>query len=290
MGKKEDDTKKNVKQIRVQNLDKFYTTKTYSKKCIDIVFQKYNISDFDLIIEPSAGDGSFYHQIDYDKKIGIDILPEDSDIIKMDFFQYEPPPEKNILVIGNPPFGKICSLAIKFFNHASSFANIIAFIIPRTFRRSSVQNKLHKNFHLVYDEDVPLKPSCFTPSMMAKCCFQIWEKHDEERSVVYLPTHHHDWDFLPLGSKDERGQPTPPNGADFGIRAYGGKIGEIIVSNLQTLRPKSWHWIKCNIDKKKLMNVFKQIDYSMSLNTTRQNSMGKGDLVKLYKDFLDSKK
>ena len=279
-----------AKNVREEGLDKFYTIPSYSKKCIDKVFQIYHVSDFGWIVEPSAGNGSFLHQIACDYKIGIDIAPEHPSITKMDFFDYTPPTNTNrILVIGNPPFGKVSSMAIKFFNHSAKWASVIAFIIPRTFRRPSVQNKLDNTFHLVYDEDVPIKPCCFTPQMMVKCCFQIWEKRTSERPFVDLPTKHADWDFLPFGPIDERGQPTPPDFADFAMRAYGGKIGEIKKMGLNELRPKSWHWIKSKINVDELIDRFSQLDYSDSSNTARQNSMGRGELVRLYNDFVHSK-
>jgi hypothetical protein len=284
---------KNAKDVREEGLDKFYTIPSYSKKCIDKVFELYEKSSFDLIVEPSAGDGSFFNQLECDNKIGIDISPENTNILKMDFFDYLPHSHmniiNNILVIGNPPFGKISSIAIKFFNHSAKWANVIAFIIPRTFRRPSVQNKLNNMFHLIYDEDVSTKPCCFTPQMMVKCCFQIWKRKEIERPFIYLPTKHKDWEFLSFGPIDEYGQPTPPDGVDFAIRAYGGKVGEIEKIKLSELRPKSWHWIKSNINKEELINRFNQLDYSDSLNTARQNSMGRGELVRLYNDFINSK-
>ena len=73
------------------------------------------------------------------------------------------------------------------------------------------------------------------------------------------------------------------------MRAYGGKIGEIKLNDLYELRPKSWHWIKSNIEKKELISRFNKLDYSNSLNTARQNSMGRGELVSLYNDFINSK-
>jgi hypothetical protein len=284
-----DVSKSKTKTVREEGLDKFYTLPAYSKKCINKVSELYNFMRWDLIVEPSAGDGSFLNQIPSNNKIGIDIQPEHSDIIKQDFFEYSPPVDKtNILVIGNPPFGKVSSLAIKFFNHASKWANVIAFIIPRTFRRVSVQNKLDTYFHLVYDEELPNKPCCFSPPMNVKCCFQIWEKKLSKRKIVDLPTKHDDWEFLSFGPLDKQGQPTPPKNADFAMRAYGGKIGEIRIDNLEELRPKSWHWFKSNIDKIELVSRFNQLDYSNSLNTARQNSMGRGDLVSLYTDFMSS--
>jgi len=281
---------KNAKNVREEGLDKFYTIPSYSKKCIDKVFELYDKSSFGLIVDPGAGNGSFFNQLECDNKIGLDIYPENTNIVKIDFFDYTPSQDiNNILVIGNPPFGKISSIAIKFFNHSAKWANIIAFIIPRTFRRPSVQNKLNNMFHLIYDEDVSTTPCCFTPKMMVKCCFQIWEKKKIERPFIDLPTKHEDWEFLSFGPIDEYGQPTPPNCSDFAMRAYGGKIGEIEKIKLNELRPKSWHWIKSNINKEELINRFNQLDYSDSLNTARQNSMGRGEIVRLYNDFINSK-
>jgi len=274
---------------REEGLDKFYTNMNYAKSCIDKVFE-ISGNNWDLIIEPSAGNGSFFNQIQFENKIGIDIFPESDNIIKQDFFTFEPEKQTgNILVIGNPPFGKVSSIAIKFFNHASNWAHTIAFILPRTFRKTSVQNRLNEYFHLIYDEEVPVNPCCFTPKMMVKCCFQIWQKKETKREKVKLETKHKDWDFLQYGKKDEAGQPTPPNNADFAIRAYGGKIGDIKTDNLNTLRPKSWHWVKTKIDKDELISRFKLLDFSNSLNTARQNSMGRAELVSLYTEFINSK-
>lgn len=278
-----------TKKIRKEGLDKFYTIPSIVDECILLLLTLYKWNEWDLVIEPSAGSGNFFNKIPLSNKIGIDISPENSAIIKQDFFTYLPSQQfNNILVIGNPPFGKVSSLAIKFFNHAATFANVIAFIIPRTFRRISIQNKLNKSFHLILDKEIPTKPCSFDPPMMVKCCFQIWEKKETEREIIKLKTKHPDWIFLSFGPKDKKGQPTPPDGADFTIRAYGGKCGEIKTDNLNLLRPKSWHWIKCNIDKEILMDTFNKLDYSNSLNTARQNSMGKGELVKLYVSFINS--
>ena len=278
---------KETDSIRKEGLDKFYTLPECSKRCIDKVSSMYDIARWDVIVEPSAGNGSFLNQIPSNKKIGIDISPEHPDIIKQDFFDYHPPPEhKNILVIGNPPFGRISSLAIKFFNHSAKWATVIAFIIPRTFRKTSIQNRLDNRFHLVYDEELPNRPCCFSPAMAVKCCFQIWEKKDIQRDFVDLPKTHNDWEFLKLGERDASGQPTPPVNADFALRAYGSTIGEIKTEGLPYLRPKSWHWIKSNIDKDRLIDRLGKLDYSKSENTARQNSMGRAELVNLYSGYI----
>lgn len=273
-----------TKRVRDEGLDKFYTNPDIVKICINELTKIIKWRDYDLIVEPSAGNGSFYLNIPHSNKIGLDISPEHPLIHKQDFFTFTPPSSRKIMVIGNPPFGKISSLAIKFFNHSAEWSDTIAFIIPRTFRRNSVQNQLNLNFHLVYDMDIPMKPCSFTPKMTAKCCFQVWEKKMDKRHIIKLPLSHRDWKFLKYGEKDSKGQPTPPNGADFVIKAYGGKCGEIKRTDLSTLRPKSWHWIKSNININLLIERFQTLDYSFSENTVRQNSIGRAELVKLYTD------
>jgi predicted RNA methylase len=148
-------------------LDKFYTIPIISEKCLHTIESFYSWSNWDLVIEPSAGNGSFLTRIPTEKRIGIDISPEHEEIIKQDFLTYTPSISSGkILVVGNPPFGRVSSLAIKFFNHASKWADVIAFIVPRTFRRVSVHNKLNPNFHLIFDEEIPMEPCSFTPPMI----------------------------------------------------------------------------------------------------------------------------
>ena len=273
---------------RQEGLDKFYTVPSVAKECISKVGERFHWDSWDLVVEPSAGNGSFFLQIPSTKKIGLDIRPEHSQIQTLDFFNYKPPEtSSNILVLGNPPFGKSCSLAVKFFNHAASFASVIAFIVPRTFRRISLQNKLNSFFHLLQDIELPLEPCAFTPPMMAKCCFQIWQKQPAPRIIVDLPISHPDWIFLSYGPLGQDGQPTPPKDADFAIRAYGGRCGDIQSTNLQTLRPKSWHWIQSNINKNTLIDRFMSLDYSISEDTARQNSLGRSDLILLYLGNFD---
>lgn len=233
-------------------MDQFYTKPEVAEECYQELKDQIDLVSFDIILEPSAGTGSFFQLIPEHQRKGIDLEPKYPGIIQQDFLQFKFEPNKRYCVVGNPPFGKVSSLAVKFFNHAATFADVIAFIIPRTFKRVSVQNRLHLNFHLVYNKDLPIKPCCFSPTMSAKCCFQIWTRMSEQRQRIVLPTTHQDFEFLSLGPLDEKGQPTPPDGAHFVVKAYGSNCGSIKETDLDKLRPKSWHWIKSNIDVQEL--------------------------------------
>ena len=88
---------------------------------------------------------------------------------------------------------------------------------------------------------------------------------------------------MKLGPKDDNNQPTPPEGADFALKAYGGSCGEIIDGDLSHLRPKSWHWLKSTIAIELLKKRFSTLDYSMSKDTVRQDSIGQQEVIYLYK-------
>ena len=263
---------------RIENIDKFYTNIHIVEECI-YKFNKYvyDINDFDLVIEPSAGSGNFLLNIEHKNKIGFDIEPEHESIIKKDFFEYHPDTYlyNNILTIGNPPFGIVCSLAIKFFNHAAKFSNVIAFIIPRSFRKVSMQNKLDINFKLIYDMDISNKLNTFDPPINVKCCFQIWTRTNNKRIIKKLDIKHKDWKFLNYKKDDILL-------SDFAIRAYGGKCGEIVEYNFDMLNCKGWHFIKSNINIDQLKSNMLHLDFKNSKNTARQNSLGKAELVDLY--------
>ena len=259
--------------------DQFYTKKEISIKCIKIA-KKY-FSEFDIILEPSAGNGSFFLYLPKRKRYGIDIDPKIPEIKKMNFFDFIPIKDKKYLVIGNPPFGKVSSNAIKFFNKSATFADMICFILPRTFRRSSIQNKLDLRYHLIHDIDIPI--GSFIPeSMKAKCCFQIWKKYNYKRKKILLPTKHKDFNFLSIKNKEYLL-------ADFAIKAYGSNCGEVSF-DVKSLSPKSWHFIKSNINLNILLKNISKIDFSISQNTSRQDSIGRGDFIMLYNKLLKNQK
>ena len=65
-------------KLRKQKFTERRKHKTFpeiSEKCLKTVGNYYDWKSWDLVIEPSAGNGSFLNKIPIDKKIGIDIFP-----------------------------------------------------------------------------------------------------------------------------------------------------------------------------------------------------------------------
>ena len=127
---------KNTIYTKKSDLDQFYTSENIAKDCYN-KYKAYALNkEITLLFEPSAGSGSFFNLFPQNKRLGIDLEPKTNEIKKQDFFDFVPPKNKIIATIGNPPFGKNASLAIKFFNKAAEFSKIIAFIVPKSFQKN----------------------------------------------------------------------------------------------------------------------------------------------------------
>lgn len=204
---------------RKDELDRFYTKSAVAAACIDAVA----INDFDVVIEPSAGSGSFSHILTGKgaNVIAIDINPPEdaADIVAMDWFDYERKRgDGNVLVIGNPPFGQQNNLAVAFINHAAEFASVVAFILPRSFAKESVQRRIDPHLHLV--RSVPLPPSSFTregEDVDIPCTFQTWEWREEVREIPPIPQSPTKFFFVKKDDEDN-----PP---DAYIQRVGGRAG-----------------------------------------------------------------
>ena len=78
-----------LKEVRAQQLDKFYTRREVAKQCLDSLEGRWPWSHWDLVVEPSAGSGSFFTQIPAQKKVGLDIAPDHPHIQTADFLEYQ---------------------------------------------------------------------------------------------------------------------------------------------------------------------------------------------------------
>ena len=171
-------TEQDTGKHRKNTNDMYYTKKDVAKECIEIVKQEIQDSDSYQWVEPSAGSGAFL----VDGCVALDLEPKNSRIIKQDFLTYVPQFDKKILIYGNPPFGKQSSLAKKFIKHATSFADVVAFILPRSFVKPSMNNVFPNCFHCSYSKE--LEKDSFEVnerSYDVPCVFQIWVKKDTER-------------------------------------------------------------------------------------------------------------
>lgn len=178
-------------------LDKFYTSDVAARTFIEYIQKYIKFSDYDNIIEPSAGAGALLNQLP-SNTIGVDLMPERDDIIASDFFDYVYPVGKNITV-GNPPFGSRSKLAVEFFKHAAKSSDAIAFIIPVTWEKFSIHKQLPLGWSLVGNERLP--EASFEldgKPYRVRCTMQVWVKQDIQalRKTKKEPGTHPDFSFI----------------------------------------------------------------------------------------------
>lgn len=271
-------SKKHTIIKKKSSLDKFYTKADVANYLIDKILKTVSLDKL-MFLEPAAGNGSFVKPLIKRKLevVAYDILPENKIIKKADFLvlDFKKIEHQKVAVIGNPPFGRVSSLAIRFFNKSAEFADYICFIVPKTFRKESVINKLDSNFWLVHDEDLPRNSFLLNNKPHdVPCCFQIWERRSSQRIVEPEI----EMDFFEY-TKD-------PLEADLAIRRVGSNAGKAIEQDLIALSIQSHYFIVLNkISKKHFLNKYKKINFSPVINNTAGiRSLSKKELAKLINE------
>lgn len=175
-------------------LDKYYTSFALVEKCTNLWLHHIasDLTEEDLVIEPSAGNGAWIAALSSTRAslISIDIEPEAEGIMKANFYTWNPPHASGrIHVIGNPPFGKQCKEARRFILHAMSFCDVVAFILPRSFEKLAMQ-AVFRPFMLIHEERLPDSHGFIRNGQVhsVKTVFQIWSKPQlDAASIIRHP-------------------------------------------------------------------------------------------------------
>jgi predicted RNA methylase len=270
------------KGLKRNIIDKFYTKSDVASSCITLIKQNVSMNETDLIVEPSAGNGVFIDGIKLLSKhhLFYDLEPENADIIKQDYLTYDHREIKKrfvkIHVVGNPPFGRQSSLAIKFIRKSCEFCNSISFILPKSFKKESLKNKFPLQFHLVYECDLPDNSFLVDGSEHnVPCVFQIWEKKETNRSVAEKiePLH---FEFV-----DKKQHP------DISFRRVGVNAGTMDV-NIDEKSIQSHYFIKFTNNKTlhDNLNKLSKINFEFN-NTVGPNSISKQELIRKFNQILE---
>jgi hypothetical protein len=286
------------REIVIDNLDKFYTHPDIAKMFVDKINELCPLADFDMVLEPSAGSGNILQHLP-NNAIGLDLAPEGDNIIQQDFFEYKSPydPLTNpikIAVVGNPPFGTgyMNPLAKGFFNHAATFANTIAFIVPAKYHSSwKVHKQLDPDFELYFSEVLP-KNSFVKEGKPhdVNCCMQIWSKTSMGKNLRITkipPTKHEDFDlFLTCDNVARRPivreQLKNKEYWQFGLK-YWGNIGICEIDDIPV--DTTTHYL-FNAHKPYVREILEKIDwYEYVTNMGAPNVGGKSIIIKAYTDM-----
>ena len=181
--------------------DKFYTKENIA---IDLI-KLLDLSRFKTVIECSAGNGSFSNNTRHDNLIALDIEPENDNIIKMDWFNYNESHE-DLLIISNPPFGIRNNLSKAFIRHSIKLgAKTIAFILPNVYNKYTLQSVFPKEYKL--STITPLPKNSFSldgEDYDIPCSFYIWDKESDVDLRFNIDLYKTgDFEFVPKKLADE---------------------------------------------------------------------------------------
>ncbi len=253
------DIMNNTILIKKDVYDKFHTHPSIVKRVMRVAKDHIDFSTVDQFIEPSAGAGIFLDEMPENTK-AYDLVPEDNGrrgIIRQNFLDTTEDSD-NITYIGNPPFGFAGSLAVKFFNHCASIDGCwnIVFILPRSFNKISIQNRLSLDFGLVYTEDLPKFSFLLHGEPYGvPCCVQVWERLDTPRIKVKPPKNI--WFTITENEAD----------CDFCVRRTGGKAGKVI-EKTGSVTKSSTHFIKAVDGVDDLEDVIRGINFDKYADNT----------------------
>ena len=273
---------KQLKGLKRNTIDKYYTKISIVELCINYIKQHVNINYNDLIIEPSAGNASFISGI---KSLSghylfYDLEPENEEIVKQDYLllnnnlfinKYD-----QIHVIGNPPFGRQSSLAIKFIKKSCEFCDSISFILPKSFKKDSLKKTFPLNFHLVFEIDLPWG-SFMVDGVEhdVPCVFQIWQKKSQSR-IVSEKMEPVNFIFV---KKDDN--------PDISFRRVGVNAGTLD-KEIENKSIQSHYFIKFKNNKSVEENLeqLSKITYDFN-NTVGPKSISKQELIQKFNPLLE---
>ncbi|MEY4078803.1 MAG: hypothetical protein RIS80_572 [Actinomycetota bacterium] len=206
---------------RVTGKEQYYTPPALAEALVLEV--KKLVGDFAsrTVVEPAGGTGSFVEAAERagaKRVLSVDIEPKHERVGYGDYLSVELPAH-DAITISNPPFGRNNSLSIPFFNRAADHSEFIAFIVPRSWRKWSVINRLDRRFHLVADHDIDIDyvdalGENLSQRKLLATCFQIWQRRVDQR---------------PLYKVQDRGliQKVGPEDADVALTIFGYGCGTV---------------------------------------------------------------
>jgi len=279
-------------------IDKYYTKTSVAVTCVSLMKKHVSPKKLcDLIIEPSAGNGSFLSSLKTLKcpvKM-YDIRPDHPQVLQRDYLAIPieeihsgRSPDGRIHVVGNPPFGRQASLAIKFIKKTCTFADTISFILPKSFKKDSMRRAFSEYFHLVHQHD--LDECSFLVNNKehdSPCVFQVWERRVEPRvaPIVHTPV-----GFVFVKRPDLvahiQGEPiTIPHAAIRRVGVYAGKVMRTTTAEDAEAKSHQTHYFirflpdaGANEDVDKLVERISNIVYDTD-NTVGPRSISKNEMT-----------
>ncbi len=271
--------------LKRNTIDKYYTSDNAVKQCMEKIRECVSINPDDLCIEPCAGRGAFIPSIKtmFNHYQFYDIDPSHSEVKRQNYFNFDV--SSNILsvadnhpaihVIGNPPFGRQSSHAVKFIKKSAEYCDSISFILPRSFKKNSMRKRFPPRFHLVHEHDIPEDAFVVNDaSYNVPCIFQVWVKRDTDRE---MPVEIEPRGYIFVKKSEDH---------DICIRRVGVYAGKIDRAT-QDKSDQSHYFVK--FDKELTEPIYEKLDaveFSGKTNTVGPRSISKPEVIAEYNQII----
>ena len=267
---------------RVTGKEQYYTPLDTALFCFDKI--KPFLPDTQAItwLEPAGGKGSFIEIIyskGYTDVVSYDIEPKHKDVtLTHDFIKEDLGHLSNCITLTNPPFGRANKLSVPFFNKCALVSDLIGFLVPKSWRKWSVINRLDNNFHLV--EDVELDVDFLYDSDANKSTgelntiFQVWQRRDYKREKIKIT---------------DRGYitKTTPEMADVSLTIFGRGCGKV-KTDFKRVSNTTQMFLKLN--EPWVSDALKSVDFSRFYNNVAfVEALSIQEINFLLNEFIDSK-
>jgi predicted RNA methylase len=268
---------------RVTGLEQCYTPPEVAHRVIDVVEQHVPTWRDRGWVEPCGGTGVFLEAL-ADRGVSdvhaVDVRPLHPRVRKGDFLSAVLPAGKGKITATNPPFGRNNALSIPFFNRAAEISDYIAFIVPRSWRKWSVINRLHPSFHVVVDEDLQIDYLDAMGQRLylrnnLRTCIQLWERRQAARERC--------------GAED-RGyiQKCGPKDADVALTIFGRGCGT--VRNAFPREPNTTQ-LYLRVRDAGVLHALQQVDYSRFFdNVAYTEALSIKEIWFLLNEFFDERR
>ena len=285
-----------------KKLDQFFTQDKVAKDCLNKILVTlrglgYSTDDVSFL-EPSAGDGAFIRAVKGKNMsfFAYDIDSKHKYIQTNDYLANDLsanlPEKDNLIVIGNPPFGKRAKLAIGFVNTSFKYSDTVAFILPLQFDKYSAQKQIDAFANLVLNEKLDENSFIFEGEEYGvRCCLQVWTKRKglDDLRLRQPPIIKH-WDFEMWQYNNTREAEKyfdkEKYAWDFAVPRQGYKDYTLKETDPKKMDRRT-QWIFFKAKNQNILHNLMKLDFErLSRKNTSTPGFGKADVIQMYNELF----
>lgn len=260
--------------------DEFYTK--HPEQFVDIINDYLQDVENPFLVEPSCGDGAFLNVLTFNLCFDIVKHVEHEYFILKDFLTTtnEDIPTDAVF-IGNPPFGRNSSLAVKFCNHCCNLnARYIMFILPAVFNNEKYKQKAFMNNYELFESFEYNEFVQNGKNVKVETVFQIWHRNDEIKPIIkpkdvkIKPKY-----FKYINRKTVLSDDFKPNDRIFSIRRVGSTTPELTLGVHESLEDHFIIELNENVNISSFIEKYNEHEFDIS-PSTKQKHINQNDLNK----------